>query len=427
MNVIDRRLNPQGKSLANRQRFLKRAKEQIVKAVRDASAKRNIQDIEGGDKIAIPTGGVREPSFHHADRGGIRDYVVPGNKDYTEGTTIPRPQGGGGGRGSEGSADGEGDDDFRFVLSKDEFLDIFFDDLELPDLIKKRLRDTASVSPVRAGYARQGSPSSLAVVRTMRNSLSRRIALKRPRPQDIEALEQEIDAVMRGDEDPERLDTLRQQLALLVTRSQRIPFIDPIDVRYNRFEMVPQPVTQAVMFCLMDVSGSMTEHMKDLAKRFFMLLYLFLKRRYRHVEVVFIRHTHQAREVDEQTFFFSTETGGTVVSTALVEMQRIASERFDVDKWNIYAAQASDGDNTTSDNIHALNLLERDILPLCQYYSYIEVAAEYEDGFGRETELWRTYKRLAKSSLPLAMRRVRNRSEIFPVFRDLFSTQKVAG
>ena len=140
-------------------------------------------------------------------------------------------------------------------------------------------------------------------------------------------------------------------------------YIDPLDVRYRRFEAHPKPVAQAVMFCLMDVSGSMTEHMKDLAKRFYVLLYIFLKRRYKNVEVVFIRHTHQASEVDEETFFNSPETGGTVVSTALEEMQRVINERYSPDNWNIYAAQASDGDNTASDNDKTAALLTKIILP----------------------------------------------------------------
>ena len=113
------------------------------------------------------------------------------------------------------------------------------------------------------------------------------------------------------------------------------------------------------MFCLMDVSGSMTEHMKDLAKRFYVLLYIFLKRRYKHVDVVFIRHTHEAPEVDEDTFFHSPETGGTVVSTALEEMQRVVAERYDPDSWNIYAAQASDGDNTATDNDQTAGAADR--------------------------------------------------------------------
>lgn len=428
MNIIDRRRNPQGKSLANRQRFLRRAKEQVVKAVREASSKRGIQDIENGDKITISAGGVREPSFHRAQSGGIRDYVVPGNKEFVEKDTIARPPSGGGAGGNEGSPDGEGEDDFRFVLSREEFLDIFLEDLELPDLVKQRVKQSESHTLTRAGYSVTGSPSNLNLVRTMRNSLSRRIALRRPKVDELFDLEREIAKLEAENGDPSLLEELRERYARQTTRSKRIPFIDPIDVRYNRFETVPKPIAQAVMFCLMDVSGSMTEHMKDLAKRFFMLLYLFLKRRYRSVDIVFIRHTHEAKEVDEETFFYSTETGGTVVSTALEEMQRIVRERYPDQEWNIYAAQASDGDNMSSDNAKSATLLRDVILPMCQYFAYIEVAAEHNMGLsalGRETELWRTYKIVQAPTLPLAMRRVRSRREIYPVFRDLFAKDKV--
>ena len=260
----------------------------------------------------------------------------------------------------------------------------------------------------------------------MRNSLSRRIALHRPKPAEIAALEDEIKALEESGDDPERLSELRVKFDTLLARSQRVPYIDPLDVRYSRFEPVPKPVTQAVMFCLMDVSGSMTEHMKDLAKRFFMLLYLFLTRRYRHVDIVFIRHTHEAKEVDEDTFFYSTETGGTVVSTALVEMQKVIADRYSPGDWNIYAAQASDGDNTSSDNPHAAAILRDSILPACQYFSYIEVGAEYKDWLGRETDLWRTYRTIAKPGGNMAMRKVRVRSQIFSVFRELFSKERAA-
>jgi uncharacterized sporulation protein YeaH/YhbH (DUF444 family) len=425
MNIIDRRLNPKGKSLANRQRFLRRARAQIVKAVRDASGSRSIQDIAGGEKISIPADGLREPSFRRSGDGGTRDFVVPGNKDFVEGDRIKKPeQEDGGGGGSEGSPDGEGQDDFAFVLSREEFLDIFLDDLELPDLVKKKLKQTESTTPTRAGYSVTGSPANLNVVRTMRNSLSRRIALNRPKPTELRELEEEIKALELSGEDPERLSQLRVEFDRLVAKSRRIPYIDPLDVRYSRFEHVPKPVTQAVMFCLMDVSGSMTEHMKDLAKRFFMLLYLFLTRRYRHVDVVFIRHTHEAEEVDEDTFFYSTETGGTVVSTALEEMRNVIADRYPPSDWNIYCAQASDGDNTSSDNAKTSALLADVILPVTQYFAYIEVGAEYKDWLGRDSDLWRTYKEVAKATDNFAMRRVRVRSQIFPVFRDLFSKER---
>ncbi|MGE5547750.1 MAG: YeaH/YhbH family protein [Solirubrobacterales bacterium] len=425
MNIIDRRLNPKGKSLANRQRFLRRARQQILKAVREASGERSITDIQNGERISIPMDGLREPTFRRSMHGGVRDHVVPGNREYVEGDLIPKPPGGGGGDGgSEGSPSGEGEDDFRFLLSKDEFLDIFLDDLELPDLQKKKMRQSESYTLTRAGFTVTGSPSNLNLLRTMRNSLSRRIALKRPRPAELGELEAEIRQLEESGEDPERLSALRVEFDRLSARSKRVPYIDPLDVRYNRFEHVPKPVTQAVMFCLMDVSGSMTEHMKDLAKRFFMLLYLFLTRRYRHVDIVFIRHTHEAKEVDEETFFYSTETGGTVVSTALTEMKKVIDDRYPPGDWNIYAAQASDGDNTSSDNALSAALLEDGILPLCQYFAYIEVGAEYKDWLGRETDLWRTYKAVAKPGGNMAMRKVRVRSQIFPVFRDLFSKDR---
>jgi uncharacterized sporulation protein YeaH/YhbH (DUF444 family) len=138
--------------------------------------------------------------------------------------------------------------------------------------------------------------------------MSRRIALKRPKPEEIQRLREEIEKLEREGGQFEALAPLRAELEHHLTRTQRIPYIDPVDVRYRRLEATPKPIAKAVMFCLMDVSGSMNEHMKDLAKRFYSLLYLFLNRRYEHVDVVFIRHTHEAQEVDEQTFFYSRET-----------------------------------------------------------------------------------------------------------------------
>lgn len=423
MQIIDRRLNPGGKSLANRQRFLRRAKALVRQAVRDSSKERSIKDMEQGGEVAIPLEGVREPRLHRSAAGGRREHLLPGNKKFVEGDTIPRPPGGAGG-GQDGSPDGEGEDDFRFVLSQDEYLDLFLEDLELPDLEKRKLTSAESVTWRRAGFSVTGSPANLALGRTMRNSLSRRIALRRPKPDEVERLEAEISALQTSGADPGRLGELRDELSRLLQRTRRIPYVDPIDIRYRRYEPHPKPVAQAVMFCLMDVSGSMTEHMKDLAKRFFALLYIFLKRRYRHVEIVFIRHTHVAEEVDEDTFFHSTETGGTVVSTALQEMARVAAERYRPEDWNVYAAQASDGDNSSSDSDTTAALLTRAILPLCQYFAYLEVAGE-DDGVPmgfhpRETQLWRTYDRVRDAGAAFAMRKVRHRRDIYPVFRELF-------
>src|SRR5215475_4805921 len=373
MHIVDRRLNPSGKNLANRQRFMRRAKSLIRKAVHESSASRSIKDADQAGEVALPAQGVHEPSFHRSGSGGMRDHLLPGNKQYIQGDTIPRPQGGAGGGGSEGSPDGDGQDDFRFALSRDEFVDLFLEDLELPDLAKRRVVDTESVSWHRAGYSVTGSPANLALLRTVRNSLSRRIALRRPKPHELQDLRDQIAALdPDGDEKARRVE-LEEELTRKLRRTGLIPYIDPLDVRYRRSEPRPKPVAQAVMFCLMDVSGSMTEHMKDLAKRFYVLLYIFLKRRYKHVDVVFIRHTDRAEEVDEQTFFYGPASGGTLVSSALQAMHDVVRSRFRPADWNIYAAQASDGDNSVSDGEVAGRLLTEKILPFSQFFAYLEV------------------------------------------------------
>jgi uncharacterized sporulation protein YeaH/YhbH (DUF444 family) len=425
MQIIDRRLNPGGKSLANRQRFIRRAKSLIRKAVHESTASRSIKDADEAGEVSLPAQGVHEATFRRGQSGGIRDYLLPGNKEYVRGDTIPRPPSGAGGSGSEGSPDGEGQDDFRFALSRDEFVDLFLEDLELPDLAKRRVVDTEALSWSRAGYSVTGSPANLALMRTVRNSLSRRIAMRRPSSEELARLREEIEAL--AEDDPRRVE-LEEELDRKLRRSTLIPYIDPLDVRYRRFESHPKPVAQAVMFCLMDVSGSMTEHMKDLAKRFYVLLYIFLRRKYKRVEVVFIRHTHQAQEVDEDTFFHSPETGGTVVSTALEEMRRVMAERYSPDSWNIYAAQASDGDNTASDNDRTANLLMHSILPYCQYYAYLEVGRDSEHfppGFiRRDSDLWQTYTEICRTGAPMAMRKVSHRRDIYPVFRELFARKQ---
>lgn len=423
MHIVDRRLNPGGKSLANRQRFLRRAKSLIREAVHNNTADRGIKDTDKGGDVSLPAHSVQEPGFHRSRSGGVRDHLLPGNKEYAEGDTIPRPQGGGGGSGSQGSKDASGEDEFRFALSREEFIDLYLEDLELPDMAKRHVVQSESVAWHRAGYAVAGSPANLALLRTVRNGLSRRIALKRPKLAEIESLRADI-AGLEDDPDNALLDKLRADLRLKERRSRAIPYIDPVDVRYRNYEPRPKPMSRAVMFCLMDVSGSMTEHMKDLAKRFYALLYLFLNRRYKNVDVVFIRHTHEAQEVDEDTFFHSPETGGTVVSTALVEMQNIIAARYSPDAWNIYAAQASDGDNTSSDNDLTVSLLTQRILPACQYYAYLEVGRDgdhFPPGFmRRESDLWQVYQSICESGAPMAMRKVTHRREIYPVFRELF-------
>jgi uncharacterized sporulation protein YeaH/YhbH (DUF444 family) len=413
IHIVDRRLNPGGKSLENRQRFLRRAKALVQGAVKKTSQDRDIKDVLEGGEVSIPLDGLDEPRFRR--EGGTRDMVLPGNKKFVEGDILPRPNQSGGKAGGPGEGDSE--DAFRFVLSRDEFVDLFLDDLELPDLAKRKLAEVESEGIRRAGYSTSGSPTNISVSRTVSRAMARRVALRRPRPEELAMLEAELEDCR---DDARRAEILAR-IEALKTKMRRIPFIDPIDIRYRRFETLPKPIAQAVMFCLMDVSGSMTEHMKDLAKRFYMLLYVFLKRRYRHVEIVFIRHTDRAEEVDEETFFYSPASGGTLVSSALEAMHDIVRSRFRPSDWNIYAAQASDGDNSYSDGEVAGRLLTDKILPASQFFAYLEVGQDSGMTFDMpDSALWTLYQRLRQEGAPLSMRKVCQRSEIFPVFHDLF-------
>ena len=256
-----------------------------------------------------------------------------------------------------------------------------------------------------------------------------------PNRRRSDALAEEIAKLEAKDPKPasaafKRLAELRQELEILQRRRKVVAYIDPVDIRFNRFEPMPLPNANAVMFCLMDVSGSMGEREKDLAKRFFVLLHLFLKRRYDRIDIVFIRHTHQAHEVDEETFFRSTQSGGTVVSTALEEMQRIILERYPSRDWNIYAAQASDGDNLAGDSEHCVNLLNNDLMKLCQYYAYVEILDERESAIFRSTDngtsLWRSYRLVGENWRNFQMTRIAKPGDIYPVFRQLFAKQSAA-
>ncbi|MER8499279.1 YeaH/YhbH family protein [Mesorhizobium sp. M0045] len=425
---IDRRLNPKDKSLGNRQRFLRRAREELKRTIRDQIRTGKIADVDAEHAVSMPARGTGEPSFNDARNSGSRQHVLPGNKHFSPGDRLPKPGQGGG----MGSAPGrtESEDDFRFVLSREEVLDLFFEDLELPDMVKLNLKEILAFKPRRAGFAATGSPTNINVGRTMRNSHGRRIALRRPKQEDLDAIAQEIaslEAKPQNVEMRQRIVALQEEFDRLERRRKRIAYVDPVDIRFNRFDAQPVPNANAVMFCLMDVSGSMGEREKDLAKRFFVLLHLFLKRRYDRTEVVFIRHTHEAQEVDEETFFYNTQSGGTVVSTALEEMHRIVEQRYPSREWNIYVAQASDGDNFVTDSERCIALLDEQIMRLCQYFAYVEILDERESHiFGATdngTSLWRAYSAVKLRWSNFQMSRIATAADIYPVFRQLFARQ----
>lgn len=417
--LIDRRLQGKNKSAVNRERFLRRYKSQIKDAVGRAIKGRSITDIENGEKVSIPVKDVGEPSFGHA-HGGVWETINPGNQEYQKGDLINRPKGGGGsGRGKAGNSDQMTEDDFIFELSREEFMNYFFEDLELPHMVKTQLTATTEFKNQRAGYNMSGTPSNIHVLRSLRGALGRRIAVGGNSRKRLEEAEAELEQLLLDGEplDAPHVLELKKLIHHLHTRLLAIPFIDPFDLRYSNRIKVPKPMTQAVMFCIMDVSGSMDETRKDTAKRFFILLYLFLKRAYDKIDVVFIRHHTAAAEVDEEEFFHSRESGGTVVSSALHLLDKIIEERYGAGSWNSYVAQASDGDNWDNDSVLCRQLLINTIMPKVQYYTYVEITD------GPPQNLWEQYSQIPDHHANFAMQKIVTPADIYPVFRELFKKQ----
>ena len=417
--VIDRRLNGKNKSAVNRKRFLERYKKHIKRAVNEAVKSRSITDMEHGESISIPADDIREPIFGHG-QGGRRNIVNPGNKEFVSGDRIAKPPGGQGSGGGSGQASNSGDglDDFTFNITQDEFLEFLFEDLELPNLVRKELKSMDDFVYRHAGFTNTGVPAKINVVRSLKNAHARRIALSGKSRRRLKEVSKLIEAEEAKDKTLRNKNLLLDLIAekeKLEAKIGRLPFIDDFDLRYNLSAKDPVPSNAAVMFCLMDVSGSMTQATKDIAKRFFLLLYMFLRRNYEKIEVVFIRHHTSAKEVDEEEFFYSRETGGTIVSSALRMMQDIVKERYPANAWNIYAAQASDGDNWNDDSPICQRILEKEILPKVQYFSYIEITPRDHQA------LWHAYENV-RSSFPnhFAMEQIVDQSDIFPVFRQLF-------
>lgn len=417
-HFIDRRNAEKNKSAVNRQRFIERYKKQIRSSVNRAISKRSITNIDRSENITIPKKDISEPILHH-DKTGFREAVFAGNKGFSKGDTIPRPKTSKSDANVKASDKGEGEDDFVFELSREEFLDLYFDDLALPDMMRKQLTSIPDYQLIRSGITRYGIPANINIIRTMKQATGRRIALSGSDRKRLREAKEMLSRLMNDSaRHSEEIAELKHEIASIKKKLKKVPFIDSIDLRYNNRIKQHRPNTQAVMFCIMDVSGSMDETKKEIAKRFFILLYLFLTKSYEKIDLVFIRHHTSAKEVNEHDFFYSRETGGTVVSSALELVQSIINKRYSPQNWNIYAAQASDGDNWNADSPHCKKILLNSIMPTVQYYAYIEIMPRHHQS------LWETYLSIRENYPNFSMEQIDKSNNIYPVFRKLFKKRE---
>jgi uncharacterized sporulation protein YeaH/YhbH (DUF444 family) len=436
--IVDRRKNDKGKSSVNRRKFIGRVRDLLKESVKDTIKDGNLGDLAGGakKKVRIPIRNLDEPWFHH-DGTGINDIVRPGNDRFVPGDKIQRPKSGEGESGPKGSPDGESEDTFVFHLTKEEFLDLFFENCELPDLVKRNLSIVNEEELRRTGLTSDGAPATLNIERSMRRAKSRRLALRASKQRRLRELEEQLAHVLkkideetteRGFEVSEELIAEKQRLLHEIEVTKRllkaVPFLDPIDLKYNHWSRVSIPTTQAVIFRVMDVSGSMSEHMKEMAKTFFILLQLFLEKHYTHIEIVNIKYHSVATETDEQDFFYGTDSGGTVTSKALQKVYDLIQERYPTSLWNIYVAHASDGDNFGYDNPEVQRLLTQQILPLVQYYAYVQINNEMSSAWSGHIHdpdnLWDLFETAKGKHRNLDCALVEEAKDVYPVFIKLF-------
>jgi len=417
--IVDRRTQ-KGKSTANRQRLLKRLDGALKAQLGKMVARHKLKDDAQTAEVTIDRKDASEPRLILDPGSGSTGRVIPGNDKYRIGDKIPNNasdgEGGGNGQGA-GDGDSDEEDAFRFVLSRTEFLSLLFDDLELPALIKKDLLEIDESRFRRGGVVRYGNPGSVCVTRTFKASIGRRVAAEAQQAEALDEAESELIAA-RLTGDPVRLSIAQRKFDEVSRQSGEIPFLDPVDLRHRSLVEVQSPCTAAVMFCLMDVSSSMDETRKDLAKRFFMLLHLFLTRKYKKVDVVFIRHTDAAQEVDEDMFFNGTQAGSTKVLSALEKMDEIIAARYPASSYNIFGAQASDGDSFGSDSMESSAYLNSRLLPSSRYFVYAEVGSNPLQG---STSLWSAYRTIENERFNMAS--VNARSEVYPALAKLFQRE----
>jgi uncharacterized protein len=365
----------------------RRHKEKIEKAIKDGIydivAEESIIGQDGKKKVKIPVRGIKEYRFVYGNNEGSKGVGSAQGKDIKKGQKVKdgkkKDQGGK----PEKPGNEKGEEYYDVEVTLDELAKYLFDDLQLPELAKKHCDTILSEKIKRKGYRKKGIRPRLSKKETIKNKIKRKLRAKR-----------------NGSYNEEE--------------EERFPFHEA-DLKYKHIEITKKPITNAVIFMIMDVSGSMTKQKKFLARSFFFLLYQFIRYRYSTVELVFISHTTEANEVSEDDFFKKASSGGTYISSGLEKAKNIIDGRYSPASWNIYTFHCSDGENWSEDNEKAKKYMQ-ELITISQLSGYIQIKAEMESSWG--SEMAKVFEPLLCNSFKICQ--ISGKKDIWPEFAKLF-------
>ncbi len=349
--------NGKDRAAEDKRRHKELVEESIKKNIGNIIAEESIIGQSRDKKIKIPIKGIKEYQFVYGNNG-----TSAGSGDGSEkrGDRIGEDKAGKSGKGDGQAGNQEGEDIYETEVTIEELINYLFDDLNLPDIDKKKMAEIESIRSLKnLGYQRKGIPPRLAKRRSVIEKIKRKQGYMRNH-EEIDDTENPMDDNYTSDTEPQK---------------KRFPFMED-DLRYRRVREDHKKDFNAVVICIMDVSGSMDQTKKYMARSFYFLLYQFIRMKYSNVEVVFVAHTTSAKEVNENEFFHKGESGGTYISSGYEKALEIIEQRYNPVNWNIYAFHCSDGDNWSEDNKKAVELA-RKLCDVCNLFGYGEIVPGY--------------------------------------------------
>ncbi|MEB2284350.1 MAG: sporulation protein YhbH [Polyangiaceae bacterium UTPRO1] len=391
------------RSAGDRLRHRQKIRESIRENIADIIAEESIIGKSRDRVIKVPIRGIREYRFVYGDN---TPGVGQGDGDSQPGQVVGKHGQEQQGQGGERAGDRPGVDYYETDVTLEELIDIMFEDLDLPDLERKALRQLeAPRSSKRRGYRQVGIRIRLDKHRTARSRIKRQFAAERRR------------RLATASNPVETTDDAARDAAAAPS-AHRFPFhVDDLVYRHVTTQMRPE--SNAVVICIMDTSGSMDTMKKYLARSFFFLLYQFICTKYRSVEIVFISHHTEAHEVSEEEFFHKGESGGTFISSGYQKALDIIAERYHPSLWNVYAFHCSDGDNFDSDNTAALRAAH-ELAEICNLFGYGEIKPLGSRYY--ESSMLNIFRRLDVGNFQTVL--IERKEDIWPSFKAFLAKDK---